>query len=80
LKLFLLLNRGRPWDFDARPSSEMTPLAPEDHHLVQKAIQAGAWGQVMDAYEVRDEQAGALTVLQPPRELLQEPCHIINDY
>ena len=54
----------------------MTPLAPEDHHLVQKAIQAGAWGQVMDAYEVRDEQAGALTVLQPPRE----PCNIINDY
>ena len=37
---------GRPWDFDARPSSEMHPLKPEDHHLVQKAIQAGAWGQV----------------------------------
>jgi len=79
LNLFNLC-RGRPWDFDARPSSEMTPLAPEDHHLVQKAIQAGAWGQVMDAYEVRDEQAGALTVLQPEPLILREPCNIINDY
>ena len=56
---------GRAWDMDARPSKEMTPLKPEDHHLVQKAIQAG-WGQVGTIYEVMDEQAGALTVLPPP--------------
>ena len=31
----------RSWDFLARPSKEVTPLKPEDHHLVQKAI-AGA--------------------------------------
>ena len=57
---------GRSWDFNAR---EMTPLKPEDHHLVQVAIQAGAWGQVGTIYEVNDEQTGALTV-PPPRE----PC------
>ena len=66
---------GRSWDFDARPSKEMTPLKPEDHHLVQKAIQAGAWGQVGTIYEVTNEMAGALTV-QPP----QEPCHAVNDW
>jgi len=60
---------GRSWDFNARPSKEMTPLKPEDHHLVQVAIQAGAWGQVGTIYEVNDEQTGALTV-HPPRE----PC------
>jgi hypothetical protein len=60
---------GRSWDFNARPSKEMTPLKPEDHHLVQVAIQAGAWGQVGTIYEVNDEQKGALTV-PPPRE----PC------
>mmetsp|Transcript_35394 Transcript_35394/g.72324 ORF Transcript_35394/g.72324 Transcript_35394/m.72324 type:complete len:619 (-) Transcript_35394:770-2626(-) len=60
---------GRSWDFSARPSKEMTPLKPEDHHLVQVAIQAGAWGQVGTIYEVNDEQTGALTV-PPPRE----PC------
>jgi len=64
---------GRSWDFVARPSKEMTPLKPEDHHLVQKAIQAGAWGQVGTIYEVMDEKAGALTV-PPPRE----PCNLVN--
>lgn len=67
---------GRSWDFDARPSDEMTPLKPEDHHLVQKAIQAGAWGQVGTIYEVMDEQAGALTVAPPPRE----PCNMVNTF
>ena len=62
---------GRPWDFTARPSNEMTPLKPEDHHLVQKAIQAGAWGQVGTIYEVMDDEAGALTA---PRE----PCDVIS--
>ncbi|KAL7531726.1 hypothetical protein ACHAXR_004197 [Thalassiosira sp. AJA248-18] len=66
---------GRSWDFDARPSNEMTPLKPEDHHLVQKAIQAGAWGQVGTIYEVMDEKAGALTV-PPPRE----PCNMVNTF
>ncbi|KAL3773724.1 hypothetical protein ACHAW5_009833 [Stephanodiscus triporus] len=66
---------GRSWDFDARPSKEMTPLKPEDHHLVQKAIQAGAWGQVGTIYEVTNEMAGALTVT-PPRE----PCNVVNDW
>jgi len=66
---------GRSWDFDARPSKEMTPLKPEDHHLVQKAIQAGAWGQVGTIYEVMDEKAGALTV-PPPRE----PCNMVNTF
>jgi len=66
---------GRSWDFDARPSKEMTPLKPEDHHLVQKAIQAGAWGQVGTMYEVIDEQAGALTV---PRQ--NEPCNMVNNF
>jgi hypothetical protein len=53
----------------------MTPLKPEDHHLVQKAIQAGAWGQVGTIYEVTNEMSGALTVLPPP-----EPCNVINDW
>lgn len=53
---------GRSWDFEARPSTEMTPLKPEDHHLVQKAIQAGAWGQLGTIYEVTSEMTGALTV------------------
>lgn len=60
---------GRPWDFNARPSNEMTPLKPEDHHLVQKALQTGAWGQVSTIFEVVDE--GGLTA---PRE----PCDVIN--
>eukprot|EP00581_Thalassiosira_minuscula_P008657 CAMPEP_0183709826 /NCGR_PEP_ID=MMETSP0737-20130205/5790_1 /TAXON_ID=385413 /ORGANISM="Thalassiosira miniscula, Strain CCMP1093" /LENGTH=1240 /DNA_ID=CAMNT_0025938027 /DNA_START=285 /DNA_END=4007 /DNA_ORIENTATION=- len=66
---------GRSWDFVAKPSNEMTPLKPEDHHLVQKAIQAGAWGQVGTIYEVMDEKAGALTV-PPPRE----PCNVVNTF
>jgi hypothetical protein len=60
---------GRPWDFAARPSNEMTPLKPEDHHLVQKAVQE--WGQVGTIFEVMDDEAGALTA---PRE----PCDVIN--
>lgn len=32
----------------------MMPLKPEDHHIVQKAIQAGAWAQVASTYEVTD--------------------------
>ena len=69
---------GRSWDFDAKPSKEMTPLKPEDHHLVQKAIQAGAWGQVGTIYEVMDEKAGALTVATapPPRET----CNMVNTF
>jgi hypothetical protein len=51
----------------------MTPLKPEDHHIVQKAIQAGAWGQVGTIYEVMDEQAGALTV---PAH--REHCNLVN--
>ena len=66
---------GRSWDLDARPSKEMTPLKPEDHHLVQKVIQAGVWGQVGTIYEVMDEKAGALTV--PPR---REPCNMVNTF
>lgn len=53
---------GRSWDFNAQPSEAMVPLNPEDHHIVQKAIQAGAWGQVGTVYMVEKEQAGALTV------------------
>lgn len=66
---------GRSWDFLARPSQEMTPLEPADHHLVQKALQAGAWGQVGTIYEVMDEKAGALTVPQP-----REPCNMVNSF
>lgn len=67
---------GRSWDFDARPSKEMTPLKPEDHHLVQKAIQAGAWGQVGTIYEVMDEKDGALTVNN--ENLVKPPCHMVD--
>jgi hypothetical protein len=68
---------GRSWDFEARPSKEMTPLKPEDHHLVQKAIQAGAWGQLGTIYEVTSEMTGALTVA-PPQSV--EPCNVVNDW
>ena len=54
---------GRSWDFEARPSKEMTPLKPEDHHLIQK--EWGAWGQLGTIYEVTNEMAGALTVAPP---------------
>ncbi|KAL3764547.1 hypothetical protein ACHAWO_007918 [Cyclotella atomus] len=60
---------GRSWDFNARPANHMMPLKPEDHHIVQKAIQAGAWAQVASTYEVTDEQAGALTIKK------REPCN-----
>jgi hypothetical protein len=60
---------GRTWDFNARPANHMMPLKPEDHHIVQKAIQAGAWAQVASTYEVTDEQAGALTLKK------REPCN-----
>jgi hypothetical protein len=66
---------GRSWDFEARPSKEMTQLKPEDHHFVQKDIQAGAWGLVGTMYEVTTEMAGALKML-PPRE----PCNVVNDW
>jgi hypothetical protein len=60
---------GRSWDFNARPANHMMPLKPEDHHIVQKAIQAGAWGQVASTFEVTDDQAGALTLKK------REPCN-----
>lgn len=60
---------GRAWDFDARPSKEMAPLKPEDHHLVQKAIQAGAWGNVGTIYEIAEQEDGALTLAQPHEPL-----------
>jgi hypothetical protein len=63
---------GRSWDFNARPSNDMMPLKPEDHHMVQKAIQAGAWAQVAGTYEVTDEQAGALTLKK------REPCDLLQ--
>jgi len=66
---------GRSYDFEARPSKAMTPLKPEDHHMVQKAIQAGNWAQVGTIYEVMDEKSGALTV---PSH--QEPCNIVGDF
>jgi len=66
---------GRSWDFEARPSKEMTPLKPEDHHLIQK--EWGAWGQLGTIYEVTNEMAGALTVA-PPQSV--EPCNVVNDW
>lgn len=66
---------GRSYDFEARPSKAMTPLKPEDHHMIQKAIQAGNWAQVGTIYEVMDEKSGALTV---PSH--QEPCNIVGDF
>lgn len=63
---------GRSWDFNARPSNDMMPLKPEDHHIVQKAIQTGGWGQVASTYEVTEEQAGALTLTK------REPCNFVQ--
>ena len=65
---------GRSWDFEARPSKEMTQLKPEDHHFVQKAIQAGAWGQVGRMYKVTNKMAGTLMMPLP-----REPCNVVND-
>lgn len=64
---------GRSWDFEARPSKEMTPLKPKDHHF----LEAGAWGQLGTIYEVTSEMTGALTVA-PPQSV--EPCNVVNDW
>jgi len=45
---------GRNWDTTARPTEQMKLLAPEDHHLVQKAILAGQCGQVTTAHRILD--------------------------
>jgi len=45
---------GRNWDATARPSTKMQLLSPEDHHLVQKAILAGSFGQVTTAHQFFD--------------------------
>ena len=56
---------GRTYDMKARPAKEMIPLRPEDHHLVQKTLQTGAWGQLAaDVYDVSDDLRGAITVVQ----------------
>jgi len=45
---------GRNWDITAGPTKQMKLLAPEDHHLVQKAILAGQCGQVTTAHRILD--------------------------
>lgn len=47
---------GRNWAVDAAPNQNMTLLSPEDHHIVQKAIQAGNCGQVSTINHVLEEE------------------------
>ena len=43
---------GREWDRTAEPAEHMTILAPEDHHLFQKAVHAGDWGQALTVNQI----------------------------
>ena len=43
---------GREWDLTAEPEEHMKILAPEDHHLFQKALHAGDWGQALTVNQV----------------------------
>jgi len=43
---------GREWDREAEPAEHMTILAPEDHHLFQKAVHAGDWGQALTVNQI----------------------------
>eukprot|EP00563_Minutocellus_polymorphus_P006977 CAMPEP_0181033366 /NCGR_PEP_ID=MMETSP1070-20121207/7219_1 /TAXON_ID=265543 /ORGANISM="Minutocellus polymorphus, Strain NH13" /LENGTH=1006 /DNA_ID=CAMNT_0023110789 /DNA_START=150 /DNA_END=3170 /DNA_ORIENTATION=- len=43
---------GREWDRTAEPEEHMQILAPEDHHLFQKALHAGDWGQALTVNQV----------------------------
>jgi len=45
---------GRQWDMDAEPSDAMHLLNIEDHHLVKKALQTGAWAHVGMVNPVND--------------------------
>jgi len=45
---------GRLWDMEAEPSDAMHLLNIEDHHLVKKALQTGAWAHVGMVNPVND--------------------------
>lgn len=55
---------GRSWDNTAKPTAEMQLLAPEDHHLVQKALRAGAWGAIGTVNNIGDEHTPETQALQ----------------
>lgn len=54
---------GRGWDRKAGPSDDKL-LQPEDHHLVQKAALAGAWGNLGTINTVGEEAHVAQEALQ----------------
>jgi len=47
---------GRNWDFQAKPTTNMRLLAPEDHHLVQKVILAGPCGQIYTGNQIDERE------------------------
>lgn len=47
---------GRNWTFNVAPEKNMTLIAVEDHHAVQKAIMYGACGQVTTVNHIMDEE------------------------
>lgn len=47
---------GRSWSLNAFPSRQMTLIAPEDHHAVQKVIMYGACGQVSTVNHLLEEE------------------------
>mmetsp|Transcript_15330 Transcript_15330/g.33339 ORF Transcript_15330/g.33339 Transcript_15330/m.33339 type:complete len:1023 (-) Transcript_15330:1622-4690(-) len=49
---------GREWDRTAEPAEQMTLLAPEDHHLFQKAMHAGDWGQALTVNQIGIDDGG----------------------
>ena len=54
---------GRDWDLEAEPAKDMKLLAPEDHHLFQRAMHAGDWGQALTVNQIAmdpNKKAGRL--------------------
>lgn len=55
---------GRNWDPTAKPTNGMRLLHPEDHHFVQKAIMAGACGQIGTVNDMGGDATGDGASLQ----------------
>ena len=65
---------GRNWDEKAEPTEHMKLLGPEDHHMWQKAIHAGDWGQLATINPIAinpDEEEGPLAEVCKTPKLLQ---------
>jgi len=51
---------GRNWTFTAAPARNMTLIAPEDHHVIQKALLAASCGQVTTVNHILSEEENLL--------------------